>query len=515
MNEGNDLTAQDKEMLQITERNLSLKDGMLDQSEGEDDRLGSLCKQLVMAAPQADKDFRAELEARLLTRLEASSINRYGVVAREVSGAVAGSSARLVKSRAWDGSKQQVGKKIEVLELPLEPEEDLVAVPLGGGRRWRILTLAASVVLAVGVLTMLLLVTVSHAPENRVSTSVVARVTTMPTTIKADLPQPSNLDFEKGMEGWNFNSNFGNTPPPGLEGGIDQAVVHSGATSGFIKVQTNVNIMAFLDHTPITEVVAYKGKRVRLSAYVKTQGAEGVNLWLQADGSGKGFNPLAYDVMRGRVIVGTSDWKKYELVIDIPLETASIGFGIILTGQGAAWLDDVRFEAVDTSVATTGVTVLPQPSNSGFGDALQGWDCCGGSGYAAGIDNGVRNNGNVSAYVKAVGRTVGFGNLMHGAVTDIEAYKGKRVRMSAYVKTQGVEQKASLYVNIDGPNYKDLGLVAQEISGTNDWKLYEMVFDMPAEAVNFSFGVNLSGNGQVWLNGVHFEGVDKTVPLTR
>lgn len=512
INQGNNLSGLDREMLQIIERNLSLKQNIAGQSEKGNEGLENLCKQLVMATPQADKNFREGLEVRLLTKLEAAWLNVYGNRAEETSNRVDTNSERVVKSRAWNGSKQQIRKKVEVLELPLEPEEDFIAVPFGRGRRWRVLTLAASVVLVVGLMGMLLLVTVSHAPETRVST-VVAGVTTTPVVPKEDLPQPPNLDFENGLQAWNFRSNFGDTPPPGLEGGVDHTVVHGGATSGYIKAKTN--IMAFLEHQPITDVVAYKGKRVQMSAYVKTQGADAVNLWIQAEGDGKGLSPLAYDNMRNRAIVGTSEWKKYELVIDIPSETVSIGFGMTLTGQGEVWLDDVHFEAVDSTVATTGVIVLPQPSNLDFRDELQGWDCCGGSGYAAGIDNAVRNNGNVSGYVKVIGRTVGFGNLMHRAVTDIGIYKGKRVRMSAYIKTQGVEQKASLYVGISGPNYKDLGVVERGIRGTNDWKLYEVVFDVPPEAVNFTFGVNLSGNGQVWVNGIHFEGVDKTVPMTR
>jgi hypothetical protein len=59
--------------------------------------------------------------------------------------------------------------------------------------------------------------------------------------------------------------------------------------------------------------------------------------------------------MGDRAIKGTTDWKQYEVVLDVPKEgAAQIYFGVLLAGKGQVWVDDFKFEAVDNSVKTTG-----------------------------------------------------------------------------------------------------------------------------------------------------------------
>ena len=57
--------------------------------------------------------------------------------------------------------------------------------------------------------------------------------------------------------------------------------------------------------------------------------------------------------MQGRPIKGTTDWQKYEVVLDVPQESVAIAFGILLTGKGQAWLSEVQFEEVGAEVPTT------------------------------------------------------------------------------------------------------------------------------------------------------------------
>jgi len=349
MEEGDNLTAQDRKFLQIIERNLSLEENVSDQIEEGDEGLESLCKQLVMAAPQADKNFREGLEVWLLTKLEAARVNDYGVVAvaREMSDAVDNSNERAVKSRAWNESKQQVGKKVkkvEVLELPLEQEEDFVAVPFGGGRRWRILTLAASIILAVSVLAVLLLVTVSRTPGNGVPMSV-AGVTIMPVVPKEDLPQPSNLDFENGLQGWMLSGQS-----PDYQIGLDTVIRHCGAGSGYISSQAARK--GFLSQEMSGAILEiYKDKRVRMSGYIKTLNvpqSERATMYITINGAD--YNTLT---LGNSSVTGTNDWQKYDIVLDVPKEAAKIDFGLTLEGQGQVWLDDVHFEGVGETVPTT------------------------------------------------------------------------------------------------------------------------------------------------------------------
>ena len=36
-----------------------------------------------------------------------------------------------------------------------------------------------------------------------------------------------------------------------------------------------------------------------------------------------------------------SDWRKYDVVLDVPSEAQNIAFGVLLAGEGQVWTDDV------------------------------------------------------------------------------------------------------------------------------------------------------------------------------
>ena len=94
-----------------------------------------------------------------------------------------------------------------------------------------------------------------------------------------------------------------------------------------------------------------------MTAYVKSKDVENqAGLWMRIEGfDGKGNYSLSSDLMGDRPIKGTSDWKQYKVVLDVPKEgTAQIYFGVLLAGKGQVWVDDFKFEAVDKTVKTTG-----------------------------------------------------------------------------------------------------------------------------------------------------------------
>jgi hypothetical protein len=115
----------------------------------------------------------------------------------------------------------------------------------------------------------------------------------------------------------------------------------------------------------------YRGKRLRLSGYVKASGISNWSgLWMRVDGPDK-TTPLAFDNMQGRPIKGTQDWRRYEIVLDVPPTATSIAFGILLAGPGQAWIDDLQFEVVGATVPTTNLmggqpTGARGPSNLNF-----------------------------------------------------------------------------------------------------------------------------------------------------
>ena len=58
--------------------------------------------------------------------------------------------------------------------------------------------------------------------------------------------------------------------------------------------------------------------------------------------------------MQDRPINGTKDWTKFEIVLDVPEESGTLNFGVLLNGTGKVWFDDISFEIVDKQIKTTG-----------------------------------------------------------------------------------------------------------------------------------------------------------------
>lgn len=98
---------------------------------------------------------------------------------------------------------------------------------------------------------------------------------------------------------------------------------------------------------------AYRGKRVRLTGFLKTIGVnEGTAvLFMRVDGEG---TVQTSDFMENRPLMLTTDWARQEIVLDIPRNAVGFTYGFLLGGSGQAWLDDVQLDVVGDDVPTTG-----------------------------------------------------------------------------------------------------------------------------------------------------------------
>ena len=82
------------------------------------------------------------------------------------------------------------------------------------------------------------------------------------------------------------------------------------------------------------------GKRIRYSGYIKTQGItrKWAGLWWRVDGKS---GVLAFDNMENRGATGTTDWKRYEIDLQVPKDATNINFGALHSGDGSAWFDEL------------------------------------------------------------------------------------------------------------------------------------------------------------------------------
>ena len=111
----------------------------------------------------------------------------------------------------------------------------------------------------------------------------------------------------------------------------------------------------------------YQGKRLRITAYVKSKDVENAaGLWMRMEAyDGKGHCTIFSDFSGNRAIKGTNDWNQHEIVMDVPKEgTALIYFGALLAGKGQMWVDDFKFEVVGNDVKTTSRTGQPVKGTS-------------------------------------------------------------------------------------------------------------------------------------------------------
>lgn len=112
----------------------------------------------------------------------------------------------------------------------------------------------------------------------------------------------------------------------------------------------------------------YLGKRVKLTGYIKTTNVKSwAGMWFRIDAQQR-EKQLGFDNMQNRGIKGTTGWKKYEIVLDVPTNAKFIAYGVLLEGTGDVWLDDLSFEVVNNNTPST--NLIPptsnKPQNSSF-----------------------------------------------------------------------------------------------------------------------------------------------------
>ncbi len=161
-------------------------------------------------------------------------------------------------------------------------------------------------------------------------------------------------------------------------------------------------------------------------------------------------------------------------------------------------------------------------------DLPNGWIKAGDSPakYEMGIEKEVGQNSKNAATIKSSEKKIdGFGTLKQTCLPG--KYLGKRVKMTGYMRSKDVSDWASFWMRVDRADttlQADSVLINtvsfdnmedRSIKGTTDWKKYEVVLDVPANASGISFGGMLIGTGQIWFDNLNFEIVDKSVPVTK
>lgn len=144
--------------------------------------------------------------------------------------------------------------------------------------------------------------------------------------------------------------------PKSYEMGIDKGAGQDGKNAATIKsIDENISGFGTLMQSCLAD--KYLGKRVRMSGLLKSKDVSNwAGFWLRIDKKGS-QESLDFDNMHDgkedRSLTGTNDWTKCEIVLDVPFNASSFGYGALLSGTGQIWFDKIKFEVVDSSVPTT------------------------------------------------------------------------------------------------------------------------------------------------------------------
>jgi erythromycin esterase len=104
----------------------------------------------------------------------------------------------------------------------------------------------------------------------------------------------------------------------------------------------------------------------------------------------------------------------------------------------------------------------------------------------------------------------GFGQRL-----DAMPYLGKKIRLRAAARAaaSGIDNMSWLRLNIfrkgSGPQATAFDSLDKHPVTSAEWRIYEIVADVPQDADSISYGLYLVGDGKAWLDSVSVEAIDK------
>jgi hypothetical protein len=157
-------------------------------------------------------------------------------------------------------------------------------------------------------------------------------------------------------------------------------------------------------------------------------------------------------------------------------------------------------------------------AGSAAAGSLRGWEqpSENPAAYVIGVDDAVHHEGGSSAFIRCMPCTAEApATLMQ--VVRADKYRGGRLRLRGSMKSADVGRWAGFWMRVDGRVVRSLAfdnMSSRSVRGNTPWSRYEVVLDVPEEAVQIAFGFLLTGEGEVWADDLSLGAVGRDVPST-
>jgi len=340
-----------------------------------------------------------------------------------------------------------------------------------------------------------------------------------------------NLDNK--LAHWNCTSHT--FKEKGFKAGVDTNAGFEGKPAAFIRsVRQDQEESFYVKYWQSFKPDKFLGKKIEFTGYVKTKDLKGSGgLWMMIN---EEATVTAFDNLSARPLDENSDWKKVSIVLDVPEKTTRITIGLFMRGSGEVWMCNLKVSDPASSAKSTNIA-FDQKKHSIFKDELNTypvnldfsalavergplqvlqWGCHTPSdSYKVYVDRQTKMNDKVSACIEATADdTPSFASLYQDFSS--QNYKGKKVKFSGFVKTKDVSDWSGIWMRVDDSNQVLAfdNMEDRRITGTNDWKKYDVVLEVPKESKKIKVGVMQAGKGKSWFNDCHFEPVDANSATT-
>lgn len=119
---------------------------------------------------------------------------------------------------------------------------------------------------------------------------------------------------------------------------VDGEIVHSGRWSA--RIERPAGSAGSLSGITKSISMDFTGKMLEMRGFLRTEAVTGrVAIWMREDADSL---VLAGNNMQSQNLSGTNDWKEYSIRIPVKEEARQLVFGVLVTGTGRAWADDLQ-----------------------------------------------------------------------------------------------------------------------------------------------------------------------------